>query len=75
MTARENKRAAVKAIESDFVRNIRPVLSPMKAAIKKEIESGKSAHEAVDHVFREHDLRGHLKRLIVNAAVKAVKHG
>ena len=77
MSAKEKARkiAVVKAIEADFVRRFRVVLLPMKAAIRNEIKKGKSAHQAVDHVFREHDICGHLKKLVSTAAIKAVKYG
>jgi len=71
----EHKKALTKSIEADFVREMRKVLTPMKAAIRKELDSGKSAHDAVSHVFREHDIRGHLKRLIPDAMIKAARHG
>ena len=70
-----HKKALTKQLEAEFVREMRKALTPMKAAIRAEIDSGKSAHEAVSHVFREHDLRGHLKRLIPIAMVKAARHG
>lgn len=75
MTDRERKRAAVKALEADFVKRFRVVIAPMVTAIKTQLLARKTAHQAVDHVFREHNIRGHLKRLVVNSAVKAVKHG
>jgi hypothetical protein len=70
-----HKKALTKSLEAEFVRDIRKVLTPMKAAIRKQLDSGKAPHDAVSHVFREHDLRGHLKRLIPAAMVKAAKHG
>ncbi len=70
-----HKKALTKSLEADFVGDMRKTLTPMKAAIRKELSAGKSAEEAVSHVFREHDLRGHLKRLIPAAMVKAAKHG
>ena len=75
MTDRERKKAAVKALEADFIKRFRVIITPIVASIKKELSSGKSADEAVDTAFKRHDLRGRLKTHVVNAAVKAVKYG
>jgi hypothetical protein len=70
-----HKKALTKSLEADFVLQMHTVLTPMKAAIRKELKAGKSAEEAVSHVFREHDLRGHLKRIIPDLMVKAATRG
>lgn len=70
-----HKKALTKSLEADFVREFRRITSPMKAAIRKELKAGKSAEEAVSHIFREHDLRGHLKRIIPDLMVKAATRG
>jgi len=75
MTEKERKRAAVKALEEDFVKRFRVVIAPMVSSIKREIKAGKTAHQAVDNVFRDKNVRGHLRHLVVNSAVKAVKYG
>lgn len=75
MGTRTAKREFEKSLNAEFVKRFRAVLSPMKAAIRRELDAGKSAHQAVDHVFREHDVRGHLRRLIPDLMLRAVKHG
>jgi 23S rRNA G2445 N2-methylase RlmL len=69
------KRAFVKTLEADFVKKFRVVLSPMKAAIRHELDAGRSAHEAVDHVFRRYGIREHLRKLVPDLMLKAAKHG
>jgi hypothetical protein len=65
------KRDFVKSLEAEFVKKFRLVLAPMKASIKREIKAGRTAHQAVDRVFREHDIRGHLKKQVVDLMIKA----
>lgn len=63
----------MKLLEAEFVKHFRAYLSPFKAAIKREIKKGRSAHQAVDHVFREYNIRSELKKVVPKLMVKAAK--
>ena len=75
MIRKNLKQALVKELEADFAKKFRVVLAPMKAEIRQELRRGRSAHQAVDHVFRERDVRGKLKEIIPDLMIKAVRHG
>ena len=75
MIRKSLKQAFVKELEADFVKKFRAVLAPMRTEIRRELGRGRSAHQAVDHVFRERDVRGKLRKIIPDLMVKAVRHG
>ena len=75
MVKRNLKRAYIKELEMDFVKKFRAVLAPTKGAIRNHIDKGMTAHQAVDEVFRDHNIRGHLKHLVLEAMVQAAKRG
>ena len=75
MIRKSLKQAFVRELEADFVKRFRAILAPMRSEIRKRLGQGQSAHQAVDHVFRERDVRGKLKKIIPDLMVRAVRHG
>jgi hypothetical protein len=74
MSAKKTKSAFVKGLEADFAKKFRVILKPMKGDIRRLIDKGQTAHDAVDQVFRERNIRTHLTNLILDAMVEAARH-
>ena len=75
MATKTAKSSFVKGLEADFAKKFRAILKPMKADIRGLIDKGQTAHDAVDQVFRERNIKKHLINLILDAMVEAARHG
>jgi hypothetical protein len=62
---------------NEFVRRFRPVLAGMKTELRKRIENAKprDAGKIVRELFKKHDVRGKLKKAVLDSAEAAIKQG
>ncbi len=61
----------------EFVRRFRPVLAAMKPGLRKRLENAKprDAAKIVRELFKRHDVKGKLKKAVLDSAEAAIKQG
>ena len=61
----------------EFVRRFRPVLAAMKPELRKRLENAKprDAGKIVRELFKKHDVKGKLKKAVLDSAEAAIKTG
>jgi len=67
------KKSPLRHLNDDFVKKWHIFSGPLKGDIKKEIDNGATARQAVTKVFKKYKVREKLKELVLDNIVKALK--
>lgn len=62
-------------LNREFLKQWRVIAEVLKIVIKREIKKGKTAHQATATAFKQVDVRGKLKKMVLANVIAAARKG